>query len=813
MPESKGSRIIDRGFHRLAEGAIARPRIALAILPLLTLAALPGLLRLELRTDGGALVPHEDPAVVFDREVRAHFHLHDSIVVFLMTSHPDGVYNTGTLRRLQEMTDALKALPDVDPESVRSLATETSDRVFPGTLTFRPLLDPLPETPQRLERLKADVEAADIYTGTLVSTDLQALTILVGIPGGDGPSSSYDRTALYQRVLAIVEPIAGSAGGNGNGGGNGDRVHVVGAPVAESLLGTHIMEDNQKLVPRAMMVIAIVLWIGCRRHWGVMLGLSEVGACLVWTFGLMGWLGVPLYLTTGILPVILTTIGLADEIHIFWHYQRVLARDGNEAPTKGSSEHRSMVRETFHQMTPPLVLTSLTTTLGFLSFLASPIAPVRVFGIFAGVGILFCLVWSLTVVPAALMLIAPEKMRHPRAGLRQSSAWQNWRTWPGRRPRLILGLLGLATVGLVLGVGRLVVQDGWVDGFAPRSPFRQATDEVNARLHGTHVLLAHLAFEGPWPTPEYAGFRERGEFNGPLLDPSLVHTIGDFEDFLRAQPEVGGVLGPHSLMTTARFLWKGRRPGSREVPEGPYEVRTLMERFDMGRGKRRRREAIDDDLRQGIVTIFLADANFRDTARLMDAIRDYEQQHLTPHNIRVGFAGDVAVSQAMIPAIVRTQVSSLVLALVGALAAVCLLARSLTAGLCAVAPAFLAALWVFGAMGWLGIPLGVATSMFCAITLGIGVDYGIHFFERYRLARAAGRGDAAQAAIGEAGPAILADSLAIALGFGVLVISQVPSNAQLGLLVAFALATAALVTLVGLGALFELPRRASAPAD
>ena len=796
MSESTASRIIDRGFHRLVEGSLARPRRALAILPLLTLAALPGLMQLELRTDGRAMLPSKDPAVLFDREVREHFHLHDSIVVFLTTSHPDGVYNTATLRRLQQMSAALMALPDIDPESVMSLATETRDEVFPGTLTFRTFLDPLPDTPERLERLKADLEAAEIFTGTLISNDSRAVTILVGAPAatGDGSSSFYDRTALYQRILAVVEPIA--AGGGEAGGDSGDRVYVVGAPIAESLLGTHILEDTKKLLPIAMTVIAIVLWIGCRRFWGVMLGLAEVGACLIWTFGLMGWLGVPVYLTTGVLPIILTIVGLADEIHIFWHYQRLLACGASETP----------VRDTMREMTPPLVLTSLTTTLGFLSFLASPIAAVRVFGIFAGVGILFCLLWSLTVVPAALVLIAPEKMCHPRVEPRQGMA-AGWWSWPRRRPRLILATLGLATAGLGLGVGRLVVQDSWVDGFAPQSPFRQATDEVNARLHGTHVLLAHLSCEGPWPTAEHEDFWAWGEYDGPLLDPSLIRAIGDFEDFLRARPEVGGVLGPHSLLTTVRFLVLARRPGSREVPDSPYEIRTLMERFDIGRGKQRRRQAVDDDLRRAIVTIFLADANFRETARLMDAIRDYERRHLAPRAVRVDFAGDVAVSQAMIPAIVQTQVSSLVLALAAALAAVCLLTRSLAAGLSAIAPAFLAALWVFGAMGWLGVPLGVATSMFCAITLGIGVDYGIHFFERYRLARAAGRVRPVQTALEEAGPAIVADSLAIALGFGLLVVSRVPSNARLGLLVAFALTAAALITLAGLSSLLELQGR------
>ena len=84
------------------------------------------------------------------------------------------------------------------------------------------------------------------------------------------------------------------------------------------------------------------------------------------------------------------------------------------------------------------------------------------------------------------------------------------------------------------------------------------------------------------------------------------------------------------------------------------------------------------------------------------------------------FAGDVAVSQAMIPAIVRTQVGSLLLAVATNLLIVTLLYRSLRAGIVCIAPTAVAVAWTFGIMGWLGVPLGVATSMFCAVTLGIG---------------------------------------------------------------------------------------------
>jgi predicted RND superfamily exporter protein len=165
--------------------------------------------------------------------------------------------------------------------------------------------------------------------------------------------------------------------------------------------------------------------------------------------------------------------------------------------------------------------------------------------------------------------------------------------------------------------------------------------------------------------------------------------------------------------------------------------------------------------------------------------------------ISTGFAGDLAVSQAMIPAIVRTQVYSLPLSQIGCWLVVTILYRSLRVGFLIALPSSAAVAWMLGLMGWTGIPLGVATAMFCSITLGVGIDYGIHFYEVFL------RLGSALEAVAEAGPAIVADTAAIALGFGILGISRVPSNARLGFLVAGALAIGCALTLAGLGALLD----------
>ena len=90
--------LIDRMLRWLPRICIRRPLLALSVMGLLVLLALPGLSRLQLRTDGHALVPPDDPAILFDEQVRRHFDLRDSIVVYIRSDRPEGIYNPDSLR-------------------------------------------------------------------------------------------------------------------------------------------------------------------------------------------------------------------------------------------------------------------------------------------------------------------------------------------------------------------------------------------------------------------------------------------------------------------------------------------------------------------------------------------------------------------------------------------------------------------------------------------------------------------------------------------------------------------------------------------
>jgi uncharacterized protein len=773
----------------LAQASAAHPRIALGAMLALVLAMAPGLWRIQLRTDGHSLVPPHDPAVAVDRQARQVFGLRDPLLVAIETPTPNGIFDPRTLQRLQALTRDLAALPGIGPDHVVSLATEKSRRFAADGFTFLPLLEPLPWTPARRRQLEAEVQAVDTFRGTLISFDGRAAAVLVGVPapGEQVDGKAVDRVQLYHQVAAIAQRTVDRPAG--------DRIWVMGAPAAEALLGEHVLADLALLLPLALFTIATVLWVACGRTWGAAIGLAKVAGVQIFTLGLIGWSGQPVYLTTAVIPVLLTTVGLSDEIHLLWHYRH---RPAGQPPAVA-------LARALQDRVPPIVLTSLATAIGFLSFLASSIPAVWSFGLFAGIGVLFCILWALVATPA-LMALRPHAiaaagpaatdLRRVHAALARLA-----------QPRTALPAVAIASVLLVAGIPRLAVQDGWIDNFAPGSPLRRASARIDQLFAGTHQLLAVLTFDPPAAqVPAVPAAR------GPLLAGSTLAAVGRFEQALRSQPQVGGVLGPAGYVATTAYLWAGMRPGSRAIIDDPAWIYLHFCRIGTVRGMARRRELIDAGFRRTVVTLLLKRANYQETAALIATIRQLEKTQLAPVYGRVDLAGDVAVSQAMIPAIVHTQLASLALALAGSLAVVMLIFRSATMGLAAVAPTALAVAWTFGLMGWLAIPLGVATSIFCAVTLGIGVDFGIHLFHQLRRAQAAGEPRPGAAALAAAGPAILIDAAAITLGFGLLAFSRVPANSRFGLLVAAGLSSACLLTLAGAGAGLLLRDRQRQPA-
>jgi predicted RND superfamily exporter protein len=894
------------------------------------LLALPGLPRLKLRTDGQALLKRTAPEVVYDKAIRAKFGLEDQIVVLIESAENNGIYTPETLQLVRDLTAQLSNLPGIGSNHVISLAHEPSFRLKPGTLVHENLLDPPLNTKAELDQLREDLRRIELYTSTLVSPDGKATVILVGVP------AQTDRSKFYQQVKELVGRANVLASQTFP-----PKLAVTGAPAAESLLGVHILEDlgvpkmllgastrsnaeqsglalpkslrdlrlllarRLGLVPVAILVMMLIFLASFRSVLAMLLPLPGLGAALIAVFGLMGWVGAPVYLTIAVMPVLLTATGVTNDIYLFSRYFTLLRE-------RAGASHIHILQETFRTMAAPVAATSLTAAIGFFSFCFSPLEPVKAFGVFTGIGVLFGLLFSFTGVPALLALVGPAWARSEPTdsrtaeqlarGLRpfppgrgsgkgglsdQSHPSQSSSFLADNLARLgatvvhhrwwTLAAIVLAIATTPLGLRKLVVQDSWMDAFDPGSDFRRASLAVNNEFYGMHLLFvtfdipqaltaelqasafspegiilsgnlaekpgliagstlllkgahapplrSHIEMALPVgtnvlariprqdiPTNGWPQFLGTGRAHMELTvrsqcRPEIIKETGKLAAFIRERSRyaVGGVLGPYEYLTTTRFMARPNDPQARVLPDDPGEMKLMWDYYGLARGPQRLRQIVDSNYWQSVTTIFLKDANFQGTARLMSDIRKYESENLSPRGIKLGFAGDVALSQSLIRGIVDTQIQSLFWSMLGIYLITSLLGHSFRWGLICVLPS-LFAIWIkFGIMGWCGIPLGVATSMFAAMTLGIGVNCAIQLLEAYDLARAAGSAGptAMQEALRLSGPAASINTIAVSTGFGVLMLSQVPANARLGFLVVVGLAGCLVATLLMLPVLLH----------
>ena len=471
--------------------------------------------------------------------------------------------------------------------------------------------------------------------------------------------------------------------------------------------------------------------------------------------------GVPVTLVTAVLPVVVLSMAMADEIHLLERLGRRLAGDPAGGVARALPGAVAQVRR-------PVVLTSLTTAAGFLSFAAAPIEPLVHFGLFAAWGLLAAMILTFTLIPA-LVVVTPPSWWLPRRRpeRRHRSTLERFVI---RREGRAFWLALLLVVPAAIGWPRLSVQDSWVENFSADAPLVEAERRINRDLWGTY--RADVVLEGP--EPGYF-FRHEG-----------LHLLEEARRRAAAAPETGGTV---SLLDAYASVARAHRieGAVSELPADELARLTAWVRAGAVRG--RLWELATPDGSAVRLRVLVESADY-ERGQALTSYLEREMASLTAGSpVETHLSGDVPVALAVVGAIVRSQLRSVALTVAVVALLLALVWRSFRRAAVAVAPSLMAAGVILGIMGWLGWPLGIASSMFTALTIGVGVDFAVHFQERYHRLRRDGAGHrrAVRDTVSVTGPALRANAWVLAAGLGVLVSSSLPPNRALGALLAAAL--------------------------
>ena len=754
------------------ESIARRPRTVLAVLAAIAAALVPALLLLRFDNSPDSFLPPEHPALISKKRIERTFGLEDPMLLAVVAGRPDGIYSEKPLRLIEALTrdvrEILGSFPGETRGSVYSLATEYDVELIGGILNERPFLDPFPRSDDDFRDLKASLGRIELYTGVLVSMDGSAgALVILPPPGAAG------------EVHAAVSDIARSRARECPD----LRLVLAGEAAVRSTMGEQVARDGFRLNPLCVGVIGLFLLAAFRNAAGVILPFLVVGWASIVMLGAMALAGSPIYIITNAILVTVVSLGVADTIPVQAEYYAEMGRD--PAAPGAALAVRAMSR-----MWLPVIFTCVTDMAGFLSFVITGVMPpLEAFGLFTSIGCAAALVASLTLLPACLSLLDPAAPAHRKrrdwafAGPVTEALGRSGRLVL-RRPLLAIAIAGLVLAGACAAALAVRVDQSMESAFDEESDIVRGNRLINRLFHGTYFLDVLVESEKP----------------GGLLEPSAIRAIGDLEAHARTLPRVSGSLSLAGFTRKLNQILGDWAPAAYTIPEDAEAVREAFALLDASPSKKADfLHIVDPTYRISNVRLRLSSGWYTDEQPVVSAMEAYIAKHFPAGGpLRAELSGRVNMDCHWVRLIVASNISSLLCTLATVFVLLCVMFRSVAAGLISLVPVAMAVAATYAAMGAGGIELGIGTSMFAALAMGVGINFPIHVLERLRSA-IRDRGMTENAAYDElfalTGKALLFDALAVSLGFLALLVSDLPILRHFGLMIAISIAAACVSSL------------------
>ena len=569
-------------------------------------------------------------------------------------------------------------------------------------------------------------------------------------------------------VIEAVENLIVNAGPNLS-------LYQTGMPLVSQALSAYTQKDFFRLTPLTLLVIALVLVVLFRNFQCVLLPLGCVVLTIIWTFGLMAWMGISLSMLTIIVPVFLIAVGTAYCLHICTDYLMQI---------RSNSAGSTMVQATLHRVALPVTLAVVTTIIAISSLAVNRMTAIREFAFFTCFGMVGLLIIALTLIPAVLKLapISAEKTSYPR----------RFDQWIDRLLQrvVILNLryqkaafISFAAIAVICLSGIFLIQaeTNPVSFFKRSTPVSRHFHDIYTDMSGSFPINVTVAAS----TDDY------------FEDPSHLNDIVRFQEFLDQLPGVDKTLSLIDYLKLVNYAINKYDPQFHTLPQDPFEMRMVLNDFKMLLGTDLLQRFLSPDYRQLNFLMLTHIASSQSFLATREAVQ-HQAGDLLNDSLKVDVTGLGIVIAASSQLLTNGQIKSLGLSLVLIFVIMAVLFLSTKVGLIALVPNIFPILVSFGVMGLLKIPLSVVTSLIASIVIGLAVDDTIHYMVRYNaeFKKDLDKDRAMRDTVLYIGRPILYSSGTIGLGFAVLILSHFQPTAIFGFLMVVTMSAALLGDLV-----------------
>lgn len=757
----------------------------LSLLSICLMAALLSFLpSLTKDTRGDAFIAPDNPALIYRERVKQQFGLADPLVVALVHEQPNGVYQADVLQLVATLSEQVSLIDNVDPERILSLATENNITGTAEGLDVDPFFDPFPETERDSNRILQAIQDFPLYQGKLVARNGQATVIVIEMLDENLAQDTYHD---INSVLANTSPPEGLS------------LHLAGEGAVAGYLGSYIDSDASRLNPLAGLIITLIIGFAFRRLAPALLANVIIAASVLITLSMMAASSTPFYVITNALPVILIGISVADAIHIFSHYYELQSR-------QPEADRVMLIQESMEEMWRPITLTTLTTMAGFFGlYFASGMPPFKYMGLFTALGVAIAWLFSMVFLPAAIAWSKPKVSQ--RFIELQASAdkdlFASLMTTLGRfslaHAKAVVVIGGMLMLIGGYSASQLIVDEDRIKTFHPSEPIYKADRLINQHLDGSNNL--DIVIE----TPNIED----------LFKVENLQKMEALQEYALSLPHVNNATSIVDYLKQMNRVLNDGDKNQYRLPNDSDSVAQYFLLYTASSDPTDFEEEIDYDYQIANIRLNINTAAFTDNRPVIEALENYIAQQFNSDEITATLSGRVTLNHHWIKDIGSSHFNSLAVAIALVWLVSSLLFGSTLAGVFSVLPVASSILLIYSAMAAMDIRLGIGTSMFASVAIGLGVDFAIHTLDRIRqqfhnLSRH-------RQSVGEqeinaqilaifptTGRALLFNFLAIACGFGVLISSKVVPLNNFGTIVALAVTTSFIASVTLLPALIKV---------
>ncbi len=761
---------------QITEFSIKHPWIVIGVAVLITAFFAAQFPNMKIDTDPQNMLEADEPTRLFHQFTKEEFNLYDFIAVGVVEEPT--AFTPDLLNRVYSITAEIEEIEGVIVDDIMSLPTvDDIKQGAGGALVIEPLMADEIETQEEADYILGRIKDSPMLRGKLASDDGKAIAIFI-------PLESKD---VSHRVSQQIREITDRLGGNAT-------YHIAGLPLAEDSFGAEMFVQMAYSAPAALLIIFLLLLMFFRQAKIILAPMVVAMMSVIWAMGLLILTGNTVHIMSSMIPIFLIPISVLNSIHIISefhdHYKKYKHKDAT-------------IRHSINELFVPMLFTSMTTVAGFLSLALTPIPPVRVFGIFVAFGIVVAWFLSLTINPAMGMLISAKALRNfgasDDAHGTLSRVMHSFRNVSRTRYKSIIGVAAAVVVVAAVGLSMIEVNDNPVKWFKKSHPIRQADMIMNNHLAGTY--MNYLVFQS--------------EDDDYMKNPEVLRYMESVQRDLEKDEIVGGTTGLTDIVKKVRYELFGADSTKAVIPDNQDEVAQMLFLFEMSGGN-------PDDLFKFVTNTYnssnlwvqLRNGDNQLVQRVVDRGNAFLKANPPPVGLDVKWAGLPYINVEWQRQMVTGMRSSLLSSYVVVFLMMVFLFRSIRWGLISMLPLTITIMAIYAFIGYIGKPYDMPVAVLSSLTLGLSIDFAIHFIQRIRMihARTNNFNEAFNEIFEGTGRAIIRNVLVIAIGFIPMMFSTLVPYITVGSFFLAIMIVSGLVTMLLLPALSAAFNKSLFPA-